>query len=44
MSKTILYFIKSKYKKSDLSLEELNLQFLDDFDYFLKTEKNQKQV
>jgi integrase/recombinase XerD len=44
VGKDLEAFIKSKYKKSDLSLEELNLQFLDDFDYFLKTEKNQKQI
>ena len=44
VGKDLEAFIKSKYNKSDLSLEELNLQFLDDFDYFLKTEKNQKQI
>jgi len=44
VGKDLEAFIKWKYKKSDLSLEELNLQFLDDFDYFLKTEKNQKQI
>jgi len=35
VGKDLEAFIKSKYKKPDLSLEELNLQFLDDFDYFL---------
>ena len=37
-------FIKKNYKKRDIPLEQLDLQFLNDFDYFLKTEKNQKQV
>lgn len=37
-------FIKWKYKKQDLPLSKLKLQFLNDFEYFLKTEKNQRQV
>ena len=37
-------FIKKNYKKRDIPLEQLDLQFLNDFDYFLKTQKNQKQV
>lgn len=37
-------FIRRKYKKSDIPLDQLDLQFLNDFDYFLKTKKNQKQV
>lgn len=37
-------FLKWKYKKTDYPLEELNLQFLDDFDYYLKTEKKQEQI
>ena len=37
-------FLKWKYKKADYPLEELNLQFLDDFDYYLKTEKRQEQI
>lgn len=37
-------FLKSKYHKSDLSLEELNLQFLADFDYYLKTKKKQEKT
>lgn len=37
-------FIYSKYKKKDYPLEKLNQQFLDDFEYYLKTVKNQKQV
>ncbi|RTY96049.1 site-specific integrase [Flavobacterium sp. GT3R68] len=37
-------FIKWKFKKSDFPLEELNLQFLDYFDYYLKTEKGQEQI
>lgn len=37
-------FIKWNFKKSDFPLKELNLRFLDDFDYYLKTEKNIKQI
>jgi len=37
-------FIKWKYKKQDLPLNKLKLQFLHDFDFFLKTDKNQRQV
>jgi integrase/recombinase XerD len=44
VGKDLEAFIICKYKKTDVSLEGLNLQFLDDFDYFLKTEKKQKQI
>lgn len=37
-------FVWSKYKKRDIPLEDLKLSFLDDFDYYLKTKKEQKQV
>jgi integrase len=37
-------FIKWKFKKGDFPLQELSLQFLDDFDYYLKTEKKQEQI
>jgi integrase len=37
-------FLKWKFKKADYLLEELSLQFLDDFDYYLKTEKKQEQI
>lgn len=37
-------FLKWKFKKTDLPLQELNLQFLDDFDYYLKTEKKHEQI
>ena len=37
-------FLKWKFKKTDFPLEELSLQFLDDFDYYLKTEKQQRQI
>lgn len=37
-------FLKWKFRKADLPLKELSLQFLDDFDYYLKTEKKQEQV
>jgi integrase/recombinase XerD len=37
-------FLKWKFKKTNYLLEELNLQFLDDFDYYLKTVKKQEQI
>ncbi len=37
-------FIKKKYNKNDFPLNKLELQFLVDFEYYLKTEKNQKQI
>jgi integrase/recombinase XerD len=37
-------FLKWKHKKTDYPLEELSLQFLYDFDYYLKTEKKQEQI
>ncbi|MDT0553415.1 site-specific integrase [Urechidicola vernalis] len=37
-------FIKWKYKRSDYPLKKLKQQFLDDFDYYLKVERGQKQV
>ncbi len=40
----IASYIKWKYKKADILLEDLNLQFLTDFEYYLKTERNQSQV
>ncbi|NHM06558.1 site-specific integrase [Flavobacterium sp. CYK-4] len=40
----IAAFIKWKFKKSDYPLEELSLQFLDDFEYYLRTEKKQEQI
>ncbi len=37
-------FIKWKYGKNDFSLSKLKLQFLHDFEYYLKTERRQKQI
>lgn len=37
-------FIRWKFKRKDIPLEQLNLQFLEDFDYYLKTQRNQRQV
>lgn len=37
-------FLKWKYNKKDFPIEELSLQFLDDFEFYLKTEKKQKQI
>ena len=39
----IIGFIKFKYKKNDISLDKINLQFLTEFEYYLKTEQNQCQ-
>ena len=37
-------FLKWKYNKADYPLEELNVQFLGDFDYYLKIVKKQEQI
>lgn len=39
-----LNFIKFQYKKKDFLLADLSLKFLQDFDFYLKSEKNQKQI
>jgi integrase len=37
-------FIKHNYKVNDFSLKKLDLQFLEDLDYYLKVEKHQQQI
>jgi len=37
-------FIKSKYKKSDLKLEQLDLRFIKGLEYYWKTEKKLRQA
>ncbi len=37
-------FIRFQYKKGDILLESINQDFLDDFDFYLKSEKKQKQI
>ncbi len=37
-------FIKWKYNTNDFPLKKLNLQFLVDFEYYLKVEKHQQQI
>ena len=37
-------FVKWKFGKTDLPLKKLKLHFLDDFEFYLKTERNQVQV
>ncbi|MBI9040278.1 site-specific integrase [Lutibacter sp.] len=37
-------FIKWKYKINDFPLKKLTLQFLIDFEYYLKVQENQKQI
>ena len=37
-------FIKSKYNRNDYALKDLRLQFLRDFEYYLKVEKKQAQI
>jgi len=37
-------FIKSKYKKSDLKLEQLDLKFIKGLEYYWKTEKKLRQA
>ncbi|MBU2939857.1 site-specific integrase [Lacinutrix sp. C3R15] len=40
----VLHFIRFQYKKGDMLLESINQNFLDDFDFYLKSEKKQKQI
>lgn len=37
-------FIKHKYKANEVLLKDLDYSFIIEFEYYLKTEKNQKQV
>lgn len=37
-------FLKHSYKRNDMPLANLTLKFLDDYDFYLKTEVNQKQI
>src|SRR5690554_7515189 len=37
-------FLYYQYKKSNILLEKIELKFLQDFDFYLKTEKNFKQI
>jgi len=37
-------FIKHQYKKNDILLEAIKMNFLKDFDYYLKTEESHKQI
>jgi integrase/recombinase XerD len=37
-------FIKWKYQRNDYPLKKLKLQFLHDFEYYLKVEKKQQQI
>ncbi len=37
-------FVRSKFNKNDILLGNLKLHFLEDFDYYLKTEKGHKQI
>jgi site-specific recombinase XerD len=37
-------FIKHSYNKRDFQLTDLTLKFLNDFDFYLKSEKNHKQI
>ncbi|HSD08872.1 site-specific integrase [Flavobacterium sp.] len=37
-------FVKWKFKSKDYPVEKLNLKFLEDFEYYLKTEKKHQQI
>ncbi|MBS9773848.1 MAG: site-specific integrase [Tenacibaculum sp.] len=37
-------FVKWKYKKNDVLLNKLNLDFLNEFEFYLKSVKNKKQI
>ena len=40
----IQHFIKHRYSKADVLLKDLDYGFIAEFEFYLKTEKNQKQV
>lgn len=42
--KHVFSFLKFQYKKNDILLSDLKLKFINDFDFYLKSEKNQKQI
>lgn len=42
--KHIEAFLFYQYKKRNISLEKIELKFLNDFDFYLKTQKNFKQI
>ncbi|WNH13867.1 tyrosine-type recombinase/integrase [Thalassobellus suaedae] len=44
IKKDVKSFIKWQFKTNDYPLKKLELQFLYDFEYYLKVEKNQKQI
>ncbi|WP_452221441.1 site-specific integrase [Lacinutrix salivirga] len=37
-------FIKHQYNRNDILLEKINMKFITDFDYYLKSEKGHKQI
>ena len=41
---TLKKFLKDYYKRKDFQLNKLTLKFLDDYDYYLKSERNLKQI
>jgi integrase/recombinase XerD len=41
---TLKGFLKSTYNKTEFQLGKLTLKFLDDYDYYLKSEKGLKQI
>jgi len=40
----IANFISKNYKRKDFSLQKLDMKFILDFEYYLKSEENQKQI
>jgi len=42
--KHVFSFLKFQYKKHDILLSDLKLKFINEFDFYLKSEKNQKQI
>ena len=44
IKKDVKSFIKWQFKTNDYPLKKLELQFLHDFEYYLKVEKKQKQI
>ncbi|WP_310027855.1 phage integrase SAM-like domain-containing protein [Flavobacterium arsenatis] len=42
--KDVKDFIKWKFKQNEILLKDLDYSFIVEFEYYLKTEKHQKQV
>ncbi len=44
VKKDLMQFIRTNYKKSDIMISKLDTKFINDFEFYLKTRKNKKQI